>query len=99
MEIHEGRTRRSFESRVVGEHAELGGGAQEGFRADAAFEIELKGGRDLVGRKRFGERRKSQETSGDGTARDTKDRQQTLKGLLMNNPSLLQPISKYTTST
>lgn len=76
----------------------MGGGTQEGFRGDAAFEMELEDGRALVGWRRLGARRRSQETSRDGTARDTKDRHQTLKGLLMKNPSLLQPISTYTTS-
>lgn len=49
MEIHEGRTRWCFESRVVGEHSKWGEEPRKASGGDAAFEMELEDGRGLVG--------------------------------------------------
>ena len=71
---------------VAGEQAALGEGRiQEGLTGEAAFEMELKDGKDFAGRKRVDERRRRLEMSRDGTARTTKNRQQTFKGLLRRN--------------
>lgn len=54
---------------MVREQANLREGEiPEDFTGEAPFEMELKDGKNLAGRKRVEERRKRQEKAGDGTA-------------------------------
>lgn len=70
VEIHAGGMRYCFEGTVVGgEQAALGEGRiQEGLTGEAAFEMELKDGKDFAGSRRVDERRRRLEMSRDGTA-------------------------------